>query len=78
MEECRNRKRGAEDTRAIHNARMLEMRPTDKFDGKWKKKAMEKRDYTKEGPYARFFVSKVFASIRLKNRYRNTDYCYNF
>lgn len=35
----RNKKSGAEDTRAIHNARTsVEMRPTDKFDGKWKNK----------------------------------------
>lgn len=41
----RNKESGVEDTRAIHNARTsAEMRPTDKFDGKWrnKKKAMEK------------------------------------
>lgn len=44
-------KSGVEDTRAIHNARTsAEMRPTDKFDGKWrdKKKTMEKRERTYE------------------------------
>lgn len=79
----RNKKSGAEDTRAIHNARTsVEMRPTDKFDGKWKNKkkrrwkseTIRRRDCIRHACAS--FVSRVFVS-RLQNKYRNTEHCYN-
>lgn len=80
-EENRNKKSGVEDTRAIHNARTsAKMRPTDKFDGKWRNKkerwksetirrrdcvyVMRSRATTARSSCPGFFVS------RLQNKYR--------
>lgn len=77
----RNKKSGVEDTRAIHNARTsAKMRPTDKYNGKWRNKkerwkseTIRRRDcvYVMLPPRVLRVQGSLFLDYKI-----NTEHCY--